>query len=188
MSKTGWLALWSLMMIGVLAADHWVASAALNERKERGYPPPSVTRYNTNLTDDQLLQLARFQARETSTRSGRLGVIEPGKKGLITIMDDQDLRVVNACIKALKERGADADYIYTSDLLEKYGYPREWSNPMMDRLDPNLRPLIWELKSYFSGGLGFFSDKARTLLPSDNEQLIINAQKAFDAKADATKK
>jgi hypothetical protein len=188
MPKTGWLALWSLLLIGLLAADHWVASAALNERKERGYPPPSVVRYNTNLTDEQLLQLARFQARETSTRSGRLGVIEPGKKGLITITDDQDLRVVKACIKALQERGADADYIYTSDLLEKYGYPREWANPMMDRLDPNLRPLIWELKSYFSGGLGFFSNKARTLIPADNEQLIIKAQKAFDAKADATKK
>lgn len=188
MSKTGWLALWTAILIGVLAADHWIATAAISQRQERGYPPPSVVRYNTDLTDDQILQLARFQARETSTRSGRLGVVEPGKKGLITIIDDQDLRVVKACIKALQERGADADYIYTSDLLEKYGYPREWANPMMDKIEPNLRLLIWELKSYFAGGLGFFSGRARELIPAENEQLIIKAQKAFDAKLDATKK
>lgn len=188
MSKKAWLALWTVLLIGGLSLDRWVANASIKDRKERGYPPPSVVQYNTNLTDDQILHLARFQARETSTRSGRLGVIEPGKKGLITIVDNQDMRVIKACIKALQERGADADYVYTSDLLEKYGYPREWSNPMMDALDPNLRLLIWELKSYFAGGLGFFTGHARNLIPAENEELIIKSQKAFDAKLDATKK
>ena len=43
-SKTGWLVLWSAILIGILGLDHWVASAAINQRKERGYPPPSVVR------------------------------------------------------------------------------------------------------------------------------------------------
>ena len=73
MSKIGWLVLWTSIMVGVLAVDHWVASAAVNQGKDRGYPPPSVVQYNTNLSDEDILQLARYQARQTSTRGGRLG-------------------------------------------------------------------------------------------------------------------
>ena len=188
MSRTGWIVLSSVILVGLLGADRWIANAAVNQKKDRGYPPPSVVQYNTNLTDDQLLQLARYQARATSTRSGRLGVIEPGKKGLITISDEQDLRVVQACIKALRERGADADYIYTSDLLEKYGYPRELALSIMQRgLHPNVRPLIWELKSYFAGGLGFFSDNARKLIPQEDEKMIVDSQYQFSAEAKSIK-
>ena len=188
MSKGAWLVVWSLALFSILAVDRWAATASVNRKKERGYPPASVVQYDTNLTDDQLLELARLQSRATSTRSGRLGVIQPGKKGLITITEEQDMRVIAAVKRALQERGADADSIRTSDLLEMYGYPAEWARPMMNRLDPSLRPFIWELKSYFAGGLGFFSPEARKLIPQEDEDLIIQAQKAFDAKLDATKK
>jgi len=187
MSKKRWLIVWSLLLLAVLAGDRWAATASV--KTERSYPSPSYLQYETDLTDEQLMHLARHQARQMGTRSGRLGVIEPGKKGLITLTDEQDLRVVKACIKALQERGADADYIYTTDLLEKYGYSRELGVSTMDKLDPEIRPLIWELKSYFAGGLGFFSESARKLIPDaeESEQAILKGQKAFDAKLEVTK-
>ena len=58
MSKGAWLVVWSLALFSILAVDRWAATASVNRKKERGYPPASVVQYDTNLTDDQLLELA----------------------------------------------------------------------------------------------------------------------------------
>ena len=92
----------SLVLIGVTATDQWIGPS-ITTSAELGYPEPQYVQYDTdNLTDEQLMLLGRRQARMIETRSGRLGVIEPGKRGLILIPDNQDLRVVTYSIRGLR--------------------------------------------------------------------------------------
>ncbi|MBI3940821.1 MAG: hypothetical protein HY315_08300 [Acidobacteria bacterium] len=87
-------------------------------KEERGYPAPRLPRYLfKEFTEDELTMIARGLARQTETRNGRLGVLSQGEKGLIVLDEDQDMKIIHAAIKALRERGADADYIYDYQLL-----------------------------------------------------------------------
>lgn len=124
-----------LIWVVALAADrHYGAPSA---KKERDYPTPAYVQY-PKITDDQLMYLARHISRQTESRSGSLGLIEPGKKGFILVKENQDPRIMKAVIRALKERGADADYMKTSQLLEMYNFPKEWSKD--DNHDPVKEP------------------------------------------------
>ena len=131
--------LFFIVLILALADDHYRGLSRKNTVQKARYPKPQYIQYGPKLTDEQIMFLARRQARATETRNGRLGVIEPGKKGLITIKEDQDMKVVRAVVKALRERGADLDYLYTSDLLEQYGYPRSYAKSPVD-VDPAKQP------------------------------------------------
>ncbi len=123
----------AVLLIAMISAaavgDRFLAQTNDGQEQERDYPRPRYAEFVTDLSQEQLMYLARQQARQTESRNGRLGVIEPGKKGLITLNERQDMDIIHAVIQGLRERGADADYIYTVDLLEKYGYPRYYAEP-----------------------------------------------------------
>ena len=179
-----------VLLSGVLSADHFLSLPKEARTQERDYPRPRYVVYDTKLSPEQLMYLARQQARQTETRNGRLGVIEPGKKGLLTLRRDQDMDVVHAVIKALRERGADADYIYTEDLLEKYGYPGEYATPPHEP-DPitegPLYLLVYGLEKYRLGK-GHFSQAAWDILPQRGQALFDETRKRFNARNAALKK
>ena len=173
-----------LVLLLALADDHYRGRARKDTGQKARYPKPQYIQYGPKLTDEQIMFLGRRQARATETRNGRLGVIEPGKKGLITIKEDQDMKLVKACIKALRERGADLDYITTADLLELYGYPRSYAKSPLD-VDPVKQP---ELQLMLLGIQHYhfhknqFSPAAWAKVPSNSVQLIAEAQKRLDTK------
>jgi len=56
------------------------------------------------------MKLARIASRQTRSET-RLGLIKPGRKALIIVPPNQDVSVVTAIGRALKERGVDVDFI-----------------------------------------------------------------------------
>ena len=132
--------------------------------------------------------LGRRQARMIETRSGRLGVIEPGKRGLILIPDNQDLRVVTYSIRGLRERGADADYMYSADLLEMYGYPRSYADErsFLDPIkNPNLSITVDGIQRY-NFKESHFSKEVWAQVPSP--ELIEITDKKWMAKTEALRR
>ena len=82
MSKRGWLAVWTVVLISAVLLDRWVASADINRRKERTYPPPSVVNYDIHLTDEQLLELVGRKTnkrRSGLTKTCRMVLIQAGR-------------------------------------------------------------------------------------------------------------
>ncbi len=135
MSNKALTVLFLLLWMGAYGVDHRWGSPA--KKSARDYPKPEYVQY-PKLSDEQLMYLSRHIARQTESRSGSLGLIEPGKKGFILVKENQDPRIMKAVVRALKERGADADWMKTSDLLEKYGHPKAWSKD--DNHDPVKEP------------------------------------------------
>ena len=89
-----------------------------DQKEESEYASPRLPTYLfKEPSEEQLMRIARGLARQTETRRGRLGVLSQGEKGLIVIDADQDMKIIEAAIKALRERGADADYVYDYQLL-----------------------------------------------------------------------
>ena len=122
----------------------WGAAYAADRRwgaplgqQERDYPKPAYVQY-PKLSDDQLMYLARHIARQTESRSGSLGLLEPGKKGLILVKPNQDPRIMEAVVKAVRERGSDVVVMKTTELMEMYGYPRNFARD--DNHDPVREP------------------------------------------------
>jgi hypothetical protein len=134
--------------------------------------------------------LARRQARQTESRNGRLGVIESGKKGLIVIKDNQDLKVMEACVQALRERGADADYIFTADLLELYGYPREYAHHIQE-FDPmsqaDMQLLVQGIEKY-KFQKSNFTDANWEKLPHGALEIIEGERERYNIKNEAVTK
>src|SRR2546430_14113747 len=122
MSNKALAVLLIILWTGAFAVDRHYGSPTT--KKERDYPKPEYIQY-PKLSDEQLMYLARHIARQTESRGGSLGLIEPGKKGLILVKPNQDPRIMKAVVRALKERGADADYMTTVELLEKYDAPKK---------------------------------------------------------------
>ncbi len=177
-----------LIAVAGVAGDRYAtATAKKRTATERSYPKPSYVRYQTKLNNEQLMFLARQQARHTETRDGSLGNIEPGKKGLMTLKREQDMKVVEACIKALRERGADAGYIYTEDLLEKYGYPRSYAK-LEAEIDPvtqaDLHLVIDGIQHYNFPDFAF-SETAWSKMPSQSHEIVNDARKRYNARNDA---
>lgn len=176
--------LFLIALVLALADDHYRSSSRKEGKQEARYLKAQYVQYGPRFTEEQILFLARRQARATETRNGRLGVIEPGKKGLITIRKNQDMRVVKACIAALRERGADLDYIYTTDLLEMYGYPGEYAKPALaiDTVkQPELQLAISGIQHYHFKK-SHFSEAAWKQLPPRADELIAESQKRHDIK------
>ncbi len=135
MSNKWFAILLVILWFAAYSADrHWGSAAV---KGERGYPAPEYIEY-PKLTDEQLMYLARHVARQTESRNGSLGLIEPGKKGIILVKDNQDPAIMKAMVRALRERGADADWMKTSELLEKYNLPKSWAKD--DNHDPVREP------------------------------------------------
>ena len=183
-----------LLLAAVAAAwagDRYVTAAAKNKvASERSYPKPSYVTYQTKLNQEQMMFLARQQARQTETRDGSLGNIEPGKKGLLTLKKEQDMRVVELCIKALRERGADADYIYTEDLLEKYGYPRKYAK-LDEEVDPITQPelhLVVDGIQHYNFPDFAFSPAGWAKMPQQAHEVVADARKRYHARNDSLKR
>lgn len=184
MSKGLLLILYVAFLSAVLFADQlW--EAASSKKKERSYPAPRVVRL-PELNDEQIMFLARRQARNTESRSGRLGIIEPGKgkKGLIFISDRQDMRIMKAVVQALRERGADADYLYTSQLLEQYGYPgKEWMKKFFSHQDPSTQSSWerqeWGIEIQHYMKITDFSERVQAMMPGAVE-LLRDQRKTID--------
>lgn len=191
MSNKSFVILVLVVLAAALGGDRYFAATAKKKTvSERSYPKPLYVRYQTNLNEEQLLFLARQQARHTETRDGSLGNIEPGKKGLLTLKRIQDMKVVEACIKALRERGADAGYIYTDDLLEMYGYPRSYAK-LDEEPDPITQPelrLVIEGIQHYNFPDFAFSDAAWSKLPQRSHEIVDDARKRYHARNDALKK
>lgn len=188
--KNGVLAaLLILLVSGAVLADHYMGVPQKARGKQRDYPRPRYVEYDTKLSSEQLMFLARQQARQTETRNGRLGVIEPGKKALLTLKREQDMDVVHAVIKALRERGADADYIYTEDLLEQAGYPRNYA-----KQDHEPDPIAEEPVYLVVNGIerykfspSNFSKAAWDQLPKAGQEIMADARKRYNARNAALK-
>jgi hypothetical protein len=176
-----------ILAAGVAGDKYFTAAAKRKTVSERTYPKPSYVRYETKLNDEQLMFLARQQARQTETRDGSLGNIEPGKKGLMTLKREQDMKVVEACIRALRERGADADYIYTDDLLEKYGYPRSYAK-LDEEIDPinqsDLHLVVEGIQHYNFPDFAF-SPAGWAKMPNQSHEIVNDARKRYHARNDA---
>jgi len=176
--------LFVFLWIGLVASDQFWGGRETASKAERSYPKPVYIRYPQNLTDNQVMFLARRQARATETRNGRLGIIEPGKKGLITIRENQDMKVVEACIAALRERGADLDYLRTTDLLEMYGFPKSYARPVLN-VDPVTQADLHLLLSgiqHYNFSKSHFSPAAWSKLPKGADELVAEAEKRHQIK------
>lgn len=189
--KNGLLAVLLIVVVSSLVlADYFLGIPTKASRQERDYPRPRYVEYDSNLAPEQLMFLARQQARQTETRNGRLGVIEPGKKGLLTLRREQDMDVVHAVIQALRERGADADYIYTEDLLEKAGYPREFATPAHEPDPVAEAPLYLVVNGIerYDFKPSNFTKAAWDRLPQGGQEILADVRKRFDARNMALKK
>ncbi len=146
-----------LLITGILVVDRWAATVTAKRKTERGYAPPLFLYFPDNISNDELMLLARYQVRAMGPDSGSLSRIKAGKKALLTYRTKgywegrpQNLRILAFCKKALQERGADMDYMDTGDLLAMYGYPREWANDREEApIDPEVAPMLNELSARF---------------------------------------
>jgi len=174
-----------LVLAGAFGADRFEGAARSTAARERSYPKPGYVSYETELTDEQLMFLARRQARQTESRNGRLGVIEPGKKGLLVInAERQDMKVIEACIRALRERGADAGYISTGDLLEMYGHPKEWAKHVQE-FDPmtqaDMQLLVQGIEKYKFSESNFTKANWEKL-PKGAPEIVVEERRRYRLK------
>ena len=100
------------------------------------------------------------------------------------------MRVVKACIRALRERGADADYIYTEDLLEKYGYPRRYAK-LDEEPDPITQSdlhLVLDGIQHYNFPDFAFSPAGWAKMPQQSHEIVNDARKRYHARNDALKR
>ena len=191
MSNKAFAVLLLVLVAGGIAGDRYdTATAKKKTVFERSYPTPMNVRYQTNLNPEQFMFIARQQARQTETRDGSLGNIEPGKKGLITMPRRQDMKVIRLLITALRERGADADYIYTEDLLEKYGYPRSYAtdNEEVDPISqPDLHLIVTGIQHY-NFPRDAFTEAGWARMPKESPEVLASSRKMYNARNDALKR
>ncbi|MBI3940810.1 MAG: hypothetical protein HY315_08245 [Acidobacteria bacterium] len=77
--------------------------------------PPVVPR---NISDDELRALAKrlVRVREGETPFGN---VDAGQKVLFEIPQNQDMRILSALIEAYRERGVEAHYAYSRDIVKE---------------------------------------------------------------------
>ncbi|MBI4446715.1 MAG: hypothetical protein HY645_12495 [Acidobacteria bacterium] len=169
-------------------------TARVKKEEELGYPPPLYPKYLIKEpSSEELIMMTRGLARQTETRSGRLGVLEQGERGLIVISARQDQRIMQAVKKALRERGADADWIYDYELLMlEFKLSEEQAKQKLDvgRLGARIGTMFSEgvMEALLFLPHKFFHDILNTVSEAnienvnrreDNVQLLVPALKSY---------
>ena len=134
-----------LIIIGVAGGAAWWRMPSAKQESDQiaqfAYPAPRYPSYMVgDVSEKDLEFLGKSIARATSGNSADLGHIGVGQRGLIIHRDDQDMRIVHAAVKAVRERGGNVDYISRKQLIEAYGpFP-----PELVGVEPWIRPPVEE--------------------------------------------
>lgn len=108
-----------LLFWGALITVFTLPPLFFREAEPVAYPAPRFPReVLLHPTDQELEKIADFIAHQTSGPT-RIGTVLPGQK-LLTVTDrSQDMRLLQAVIKAMRRRDVQMDYIFEDDLMEQ---------------------------------------------------------------------
>lgn len=117
------------LLFGIGSAILGVAlflSTRREEVKSTGYPPPRYPpAFLEKASQDQVRALAKRAVRGVEGETP-LGKVRSGEKVLLEIQEGQDMRFLEAIIDAYRERGVEAHYVLSHDLVrEALGISKE---------------------------------------------------------------